>query len=231
MHEKVFRRCTSDSFLEFHMLFWTEAASLKSAKLSHKPHEKKFPLGDPPPPATLWARDTAEQFPVGLNISSSLLESTSADVQKGAGGRERMGDEAQTFSALKKDACCHVWKGLWEMAGRTLIASRLFCPSPLASSHWQVWLSVPAAFLSPAPTNCGPYIHTHRSNLTQYCIIGSSRERGETGIECELPLIPTAGRSSKTEAEVTGRELALWPSTQWQVCRQNDNLIFQCCQS
>lgn len=98
--------------------------------------------------------------------------------------------------------------------------------SPLASSHWQVWLSVPAAFVSPLPGNCGPYIHTPRSNLTQYCVIGSSREWGETGIECELPLIPTAGRPSQTEAEVTGRELApcLW--MQRQVCTQNEEVIF-----
>ena len=72
-----------------------------------------------------------EQFPMGLNISSSPLESTSADVQKGVGGRERTGDGSQTFSALRPHAHFHVWKGLWEKAGRTLIASRLFCPSPL----------------------------------------------------------------------------------------------------
>lgn len=150
----------------------------------------------------------------------------SVDVQKGEGIRERIEDRAQTFSALRKDTHFCVWKELGEKEGRSLIASRLFCPSPLTSSHWQVWLSVPAAFLSPASANCGPYIHTPRSNLTQGCIIGSSREPRETSTECELPLTPTAGRFSETVAEVTGRELALCPWTQWQACRQNDDFIF-----
>lgn len=140
-----------------------------------------------------------------------------------------MGDKAQTFSSLKEDAHFCVWKGLWEKVGRTLIASRLFCPSPL---HLAGWSDCQYPQLSsPAPANCGPYIHPPRSNLTQCWIIGTSGEQGDMGTECELPPTPAAGRSSKTEAEVTGRELALCPGTQWQVCRQNDNLIFQCCQS
>lgn len=120
-------------------------------------------------------------------------------------------------------------KGAVEKVGRTLIASRLFCPSSLHLAgrsdcqHPQL--------PSPAPANCGPYTHTPRSNLTQCWIIGTSREQGEMGTECELPPAPAAGRSSEGEAEVTGRELALCPGTQWQVCRQNDDLIFQCCQS
>lgn len=44
----------------------------------------------------------------------------------------------------------------------------------------------------PTAANCGPYIHTPRSDLTQCRVIGSSREQGETGIACELPL--TYGR-------------------------------------
>lgn len=97
------------------------------------------------------------------------------------------------------------------------------------SSYWQVWLYPQLS--SPAPPNCGPYIHPPRSNLTQCWIIGTSREQGEMGTECESPPTPAAGRSSETAAEVTGRELALCPGTQWQVCRQNDDLIFWCCQS
>lgn len=98
------------------------------------------------------------------------------------------------------------------------------------SSHWQSDCQYPQ-LCSPAPANCGPYIHTPRSNLTQCWIIGTSREQGEMGTECELPPAPAAGRSSERGAAVTGRELALCPGTRWQLCRQNDDSIFQCCHS
>lgn len=202
-----------------------EVALSKSAKLSHKPHEKKFPSGHPPPPAMLWARDATETIVHKIEHFFPTGQHKCRHTERSERVREDGGQNPKFFN-LDKDACFHVWKGLWEKAGRSLIASRLFCPSPLSSPHWQVWLSVPAAFLRPAPANCGPYIHTSRSNLTQYCVIGSSREWGETGIECELPLIPTAGRPSETEAEVTSRELAphLW--MQRQVCKQNEEVIF-----